>query len=72
MAWPRSFDDPEWLRHWAENHRRASVYLYGVRSTYWARLRAARMDARADRLEGKEPRDAVAVATDYIHRIYGE
>lgn len=65
-------DDPNWLRYWASHHRRFSIHFYGVRSTYWAYLRAARMDARADRLEGKEPKDAVAVATDYIHRVYGE
>jgi len=66
------FDDPGWLRDWARHHRRISSHYYGVRSTYWAQLRAARMEARADHLEGKEPKDAVSMATDYIRRIYEE
>lgn len=46
------------------------MHLYGARSTYDMRLRAARMRARADRLEGREATDPVAVTAEYVRRIY--
>ncbi len=66
-----TWDNPHWLRAWARTLDDFSIHLYGIRSTYEQRRKAARMRARADRLEGLEVRDSDAETIDYIRRIYG-
>jgi hypothetical protein len=65
-------DDPTWLRSWARTHRHFAIHLHGARSYYWAMLRAARMEARADRLEGREAVDPVTYAAGAVRRVYDE
>ncbi len=55
---------------WARTHEAFGLHLFGAKSSYYTQLRANRLWARAERLEGRDPGDPIAKTTDFIRRVF--